>query len=73
MAETNGKDQQGSVETDAALLSILACPVCLRTVEKQGAALVCVQCGRRYPIKNGIPVMLVDAALPPDQNTPDPG
>jgi hypothetical protein len=73
MAETDGKDQQGSVECDPALLSILVCPVCRRTVEQRGAALVCAQCGRRYPIKNGIPVMLVDAALPPDQNTPDPG
>jgi hypothetical protein len=27
---------------------------------------VCVQCGRRYPIRDGIPVMLVEEAeLPP--------
>jgi len=72
MAENNGKDQPGPVAIDAALLSILACPVCRRTVEAQGGALVCAQCGRRYPIKNGIPVMLVDAAPTPDQSTPDP-
>ena len=73
MAEINGKDQPGSVDIDEALVSILACPVCRRKVEKRGAALVCVQCGRCYPIRNGIPVMLVDAALPPDQSAPNAG
>ncbi|MCP4649408.1 MAG: Trm112 family protein [PVC group bacterium] len=44
------------------LLDILACPVCKESVELKEEKLGCVKCGRRYPIKDGIPVMLVDEA-----------
>jgi uncharacterized protein YbaR (Trm112 family) len=42
------------------LLKILACPMCKKKVELKGEELVCVECGRRYPIKDGIPNMLPD-------------
>lgn len=42
------------------LLKILACPVCKKKVELKGDELVCVGCGRRYPVKGGIPHMLPD-------------
>jgi len=42
------------------LLEILACPVCKKEVELKGEELVCVGCGRRYPVVNGIPCMLPD-------------
>lgn len=42
------------------LLEILACPVCKQPVKLEGEELVCVACGRRYPIVNGIPHMLPD-------------
>ena len=45
---------------DATLLDILACPACKRAVRLENEHLVCVQCGRRYPIREGIPVMLLD-------------
>jgi uncharacterized protein YbaR (Trm112 family) len=73
MAETNGTDRPGPVRIDAALLSILACPGCHGTVELRGAALHCTRCGRRYPVRDGIPVMLVDQTLPPEQSAPDSG
>ncbi|MEM2282355.1 MAG: Trm112 family protein [Candidatus Hadarchaeales archaeon] len=39
------------------LLRILACPVCRGDLQlKRG--LVCRRCGRKYPIKDGIPVLL---------------
>jgi uncharacterized protein len=44
------------------LLEILACPVCKAKVQLKGDELVCDACGRRYPIEDGIPVMLADAA-----------
>ncbi|MDI6642618.1 MAG: Trm112 family protein [Candidatus Hodarchaeaceae archaeon] len=42
------------------LLEILACPVCKRAVKLKGKELVCVGCGRRYPIVKNIPQMLPD-------------
>jgi len=50
---------------DAELLKILACPVDKAPLELHGDRLVCTRCGRRYPIRDGIPVMLVDEAEPP--------
>jgi uncharacterized protein YbaR (Trm112 family) len=46
------------------LLEILVCPVCKADLEvKQNPdGLKCVQCKRVYPIRDDIPVMLVDEA-----------
>ncbi len=55
------------------LLDVLACPVCVREpdgapegkrpgeLEAADEGLKCLQCGRSYPVKDGIPVMLADA------------
>ncbi len=58
-----GPYRRGAV-IDKELLEILACPVCKTTVVEREERLVCTQCGRRYPIRDGIPVMLVDEAEP---------
>ncbi len=50
---------------DRELLEILACPECKVKVELEGDRLVCIRCGKRYPIRDGIPVMLVEEAEPP--------
>ena len=49
---------------DPALLEILVCPACKAPVKlvKDGAGLQCATCHRVYPIKDDIPVMLVDEA-----------
>ena len=47
---------------DRELLEILACPACKSPVAQQSDRLVCTGCGLRYPIRDGIPVMLVDEA-----------
>jgi uncharacterized protein len=46
------------------LLDILACPACKQRVELKpdGTALKCVACKRVYPIRDDIPVMLIDEA-----------
>jgi len=51
---------------DERLLKILACPLCKEKVELKGERLVCVKCGRAYPIRDGIPIMLVEEAELPD-------
>jgi uncharacterized protein YbaR (Trm112 family) len=51
---------------NAELLAILACPKCKGdiqlTPEKDG--LVCRACRVKYPIKDDIPIMLIDEAIP---------
>jgi uncharacterized protein len=49
---------------DPELLEILACPDCKTPVRlvKDGAALKCDTCHRVYPIRDDIPVMLLDEA-----------
>lgn len=47
---------------DKGLLEILACPVCKRAVELREDKICCMGCKRKYPIKNGIPVMLAEEA-----------
>jgi hypothetical protein len=47
------------------LLEILACPACKGDIEydQENQKLICVgECQRRYPIRDGIPVMLIDEA-----------
>jgi uncharacterized protein len=46
------------------LLEILACPLCKEEVKltADGNGLKCVKCHRVYPIRDGIPVMLIEEA-----------
>ena len=46
------------------LLEILVCPACRAKVklEPDGSGLKCVECKRVYPIRDDIPVMLIDEA-----------
>jgi hypothetical protein len=52
---------------DKELLEILACPLDKAPVREEGDRLICAQCGRRYPVREGIPVMLVEEAELPEQ------
>jgi uncharacterized protein YbaR (Trm112 family) len=59
-----------------ALLDILACPACDTRppvrLDTGARSLVCDQCGRHYPVRDGIPVMLVDEATIPGTQKADP-
>lgn len=46
------------------LLAIMQCPACAGelTERREPPALVCAGCGRAFPIREGIPVMLVEEA-----------
>jgi uncharacterized protein YbaR (Trm112 family) len=47
------------------LLEILACPKCKGDIEltEKGDGLVCNACKLMYPIKDDIPIMLIDEAI----------
>jgi uncharacterized protein YbaR (Trm112 family) len=51
------------------LLDILVCPKCKGglTLIEDGAGLVCPACKLKYPIRDEIPIMLVDEALKIDE------
>lgn len=59
----------GAMPIDPKLLEILACPLCKTPVKltSDGQGLTCSQCRRRYPIKDDIPIMLVDQAIIDDR------
>lgn len=52
---------------DPALLDILACPNCRADLRADDAAgeLVCTSCGYAYPVRDDIPVLLVEEARRP--------
>ena len=47
------------------LLDILACPKCKGDVylKEDESGFICKSCGLLYPIKDGIPIMLIDDAI----------
>ena len=47
---------------DEELLKILACPACKADVELKENKIVCSKCGRKYPIRDDIPIMLIEEA-----------
>lgn len=54
---------------DAKLLEILACPNCRGDVEYRESEqfIECVgECRYRYPVRDDIPVMLIDEAIKPE-------
>ncbi len=70
---------------DNELLSILRCPVCVSqgedkghlTLVHDGKWLVCDDCGRKYPVREDVPVMLIEEGDKwkdtPVEALPDPG
>jgi uncharacterized protein YbaR (Trm112 family) len=54
---------------DKELLEILVCPKCKSDIVYDEAAerLICqnAECGLRYPVRDGIPIMLIDEAEDP--------
>jgi len=50
---------------DPELLEILVCPVCKKplALKNEGQSLKCGECHRVYPIRDEIPILLVDEAV----------
>lgn len=55
---------RGSMAISNELLEILVCPVCKAKVvlKEDGSGLKCVECKRVYPVRDDIPIMLIDEA-----------
>ena len=51
---------------DPRLLDILACPKCKGEIRlaREGDALICNVCRVGYPIRDDIPIMLIEEAVP---------
>jgi uncharacterized protein YbaR (Trm112 family) len=47
---------------DQELLKILACPACQGDLVEENEKLICQKCGLKYPVKDGIPILLIDEA-----------
>jgi len=60
---------------DETLLEILACPACKEPVRLEDDRIVCTGCGLRYPIRDDIPIMLIEEAERPagPEQPPDAG
>ncbi|MEN8238463.1 MAG: Trm112 family protein [Actinomycetota bacterium] len=57
----------GESLVDPDLLEIMQCPSCAGELSQrlEPPALVCGICGLAYPVRDGIPVMLIEEASPP--------
>jgi uncharacterized protein YbaR (Trm112 family) len=56
------------VSVDSALLEILRCPDehhAVLTYDADAQTLTCTECKRVFPIRDGIPVLLLDEAIKP--------
>ena len=58
-----------NVTLDPKFLAVLACPADDNRppLRQEGETLICDQCGRRYPIRDGIPILLPEEATIPDK------
>jgi len=57
----------------AAHLELLVCPVCHGALALGADAVDCLACGLRYPVEDGLPILLAGRASRPDRSKPIPG
>jgi uncharacterized protein YbaR (Trm112 family) len=63
--------EEDEVSLDPQLLEILACPDTHHaplTYDEAAETLTCTDCGRVFPIRDGLPVLLLDEATTPGGN-----
>lgn len=47
---------------EKSLLDIMVCPACKGGVIEKDSKIICQDCGKKYPIRDTIPVMLIEEA-----------
>ena len=58
----NDLAREVTVNIDPKLMEIIVCPDCHGKLVAEGEELVCQGCGLAYPVRDDIPVMLIDEA-----------
>jgi uncharacterized protein YbaR (Trm112 family) len=53
---------ESSYSFDETVMGQLACPACLGAFRVDGDRLVCIGCGRSYPVVDGIPALIAARA-----------
>jgi len=48
---------------DKKILDFIVCPQCKSDLELDGEFLICKTCNVKYPIKNDIPILLIEEAV----------
>lgn len=56
---------------DQSLIELLICPSCHGEIvyKDRRKLIICTECGLQYPVRDNVPVMLVDEATPPKQSS----
>ena len=55
-------DSNSFFRFDPVVVDQLACPACLGGLRLDEGKLACAQCGRFYPVVDGIPVLIAERA-----------
>ena len=58
--------ERSRVVMDPEFVKRLACPACKVALRLEGEELVCTACRRRFPVRDGVPVLLLDEAAEPE-------
>jgi uncharacterized protein YbaR (Trm112 family) len=53
---------------DKKILDFIVCPQCKRDLKLEGEFLICQNCKLKYPIKDDIPILLIEEAQKIDQD-----
>jgi uncharacterized protein len=66
--ENASSDPKSKTEVDLRLLEVLVCPLTKGPLryDRERQELISIEAGIAYPIRDGIPIMLVDEARPLD-------
>ena len=60
-----GSEYPDTCEVPPDLLELLVCPMAHAELRLEEGHLVCTRCGPRFPISDGIPIMLIEEAKLP--------
>lgn len=54
---------------DKKILDFIVCPQCKSDLELDGEFLICKNCQLKYPVRDDIPILLIEEAQKVDQDT----